>query len=261
MVTVYEHPLSPYAQKVKIALREKATAFEVAMPGGLGAGGAGSGIPGGQSPRRGASSGRRRNGDLRFHHHPGIYRGRWPTPPLLPAAPAERARVRMIEEVMDTHFEAINWGMGEINWFRRATGELAETLKANAARQTQGFFSWLEGQLGGREWFNGEAFGWGDLCVAPYVGTAIGVGHPPASGSILAAWVERCFARPSVAQTIQESRAFERGDVDVADLVAKGLFKREYRDHRLEWMIKSGGMDVVIKGMEADNIRFGPDFG
>ena len=64
-----------------------------------------------------------------------------------------------------------------------------------------------------------------------------------------------------MAQTIQESRAFDRGDVNVADLVAKGLFKREYRDHRLEWMIKSGGMEVVIKGLEADNIRFGPDFG
>lgn len=37
MITLYEHPLSPYAQKVKIALREKAIAFELAAPGGLGA--------------------------------------------------------------------------------------------------------------------------------------------------------------------------------------------------------------------------------
>ena len=41
MITLYEHPLSPYAQKVKIALREKGVAFEAALPGGLGAGGAG----------------------------------------------------------------------------------------------------------------------------------------------------------------------------------------------------------------------------
>ena len=46
-----------------------------------------------------------------------------------------------------------------------------------------------------------------------------------------------------------------------AGLVARGLFKREYRDHRLEWMIKSGGLEVVVKGLEAGNIRFGPDFG
>ena len=47
---------------------------------------------------------------------------------------------------------------------------------------------------------------------------------------------------------------------NVADLVAKGLFKREYRDHRLEWMIKSGGLDVVANGLERNNIRFAPDF-
>lgn len=42
--------------------------------------------------------------------------------------------------------------------------------------------------------------------------------------------------------------------------IGSPLFKREYRDHRLEWMIKSGGLDVVLKGLEADNIRFAPDF-
>ena len=40
MITLYDHPLSPYAQKVKISLREKGLAFEAPMPGGLGAGGA-----------------------------------------------------------------------------------------------------------------------------------------------------------------------------------------------------------------------------
>jgi glutathione S-transferase/RNA polymerase-associated protein len=46
----------------------------------------------------------------------------------------------------------------------------------------------------------------------------------------------------------------------VAELVAKGLFKREYRDHRLEWMIKSGGLQVVLEGLERQNIRFTPEF-
>jgi hypothetical protein len=35
-----------------------------------------------------------------------------------------------------------------------------------------------------------------------------------------------------------------------------GQFKREYRDHRLEWMIKSGGLAVVQEGLERDNVRF-----
>jgi glutathione S-transferase/RNA polymerase-associated protein len=40
MLKLYDHPLSPYAQKVKIALREKGQPFETLTPGGLGAGGA-----------------------------------------------------------------------------------------------------------------------------------------------------------------------------------------------------------------------------
>ena len=55
--------------------------------------------------------------------------------------------------------------------------------------------------------------------------------------------------------------AFDRGTSNVAEAVAQGLFKREYRDHRLEWMIKSGGVQVVIDGLAANNIRFTETFG
>jgi glutathione S-transferase len=260
MIILYEHPLSPYAQKVKIALREKGVAFEAAMPGGLGAGGA-AGEFVAASPR--AEVPALVDGEVRIFESNIILEyieDKWPAPALLPAGPAERARVRMLEEVMDTHFEAINWAMGEINWFRRAEGALAETLKAKAAEQTRGFFTWLERELAGRDWFNGEAFGWGDLCVAPYVFGAAGVGHPPVRGSALSAWLERIAARDSVAKTIAEARAFDGGMVDVASLVEQGLFKREYRDHRLEWMLKSGGVEIVLKGLEKGNIRFSPDF-
>ena len=35
---VFEHPLSPYAQKVKIALDEKGLAYETRMPAAIGTG-------------------------------------------------------------------------------------------------------------------------------------------------------------------------------------------------------------------------------
>jgi glutathione S-transferase/RNA polymerase-associated protein len=81
-------------------------------------------------------------------------------------------------------------------------------------------------------------------------------------GSKLAAWLARANARPSVASCVEEVAASARASAmpNVAELVEKGLFKREYRDHRLEWMIKSGGVDVVVKGLERRNIRFAPDF-
>ena len=260
MVTLYEHPLSPYAQKVKIALREKGVPFDLKLPEALGAGGAG-GVFLAASPRGEVPT--LIDGDTAVFDSTIILEyieDRWPTPPLLPSSPAERARVRMLEEIMDTHYEAINWGLGEVGWFKRADGELAATLVANAKRQTEGFFAWLEGQLGKRTWFNGETFGWGDLSVAPYVGGSIALGFSPAADSNLDQWFDRVMQRPAANQTITEARAFKTADFNVADLVAQGLFKREYRDHRLEWMIKSGGLEVVLKGLQADNIRFAPDF-
>src|ERR1700742_2264662 len=150
---VYEHPLSPYAQKVKIALDEKGIAYEAKIPVAIGSG---------QPDREFLRSNPRGevpsliDGDVRIFDSTIILEyieDKWPTPALLPATPAERARVRMLEEVMDTHYEPITWGMGELNWFRRAEGTLADNLRAKAAEQNQNFFSWLERQLGDRSWF------------------------------------------------------------------------------------------------------------
>lgn len=259
MIKLYDHPLSPYAQKVKISLREKGVPFETVLPDGLGAGGA-AGEFLAANPR--AEVPALIEGDVAIFDSTIILEyveDRFPTPPMLPATPADRARVRMIEEVMDTHVEAINWGLSEIRWFGRATGEAAEQLTARARAQTEGAYAWLEKRLGDKAWFNGDAFGWGDLSVVPYVNGSAGHGNPPAEGSRLAAWLARANARPSVAETNAEAARFSTAMRDVAGLVAQGLFKREYRDHRLEWMIKSGGVDVVIQGLARDNIRFTPD--
>ena len=111
---------------------------------------------------------------------------------------------------------------------------------------------------------NGAAFGWGDLSVVPYVNGSVGQGNPPLRGSKLSDWLERANARPSVAATNADMAAMASASTtmpNVAELVEKGLFKREYRDHRLEWMIKSGGAQVVMDGLARDTIRFSPTFG
>jgi glutathione S-transferase/RNA polymerase-associated protein len=263
LIRLFDHPLSPYAQKVKIALREKGVEFTTELPGGIGVGGA-AGEFVAANPR--AEVPALVDDDVRIFDSTIILEyieDNWQTPPLLPHGAAERARVRMLEEVMDTHFEAINWGLSEIRWFRRAEGAQAEALQAAAKKQTEGFFAWLEKQLGEREWFNGAAFGWGDLAVVPYLNGSAGHGHPPAEGSKLAAWLARANRRPSVQACVADIAALNAGGAtmpNVAELVEKGLFKREYRDHRLEWMIKSGGVEVVLKGLERDNIRFAPAF-
>src|SRR5579884_3694906 len=140
-VILYEHPLSPYAQKVKIALLEKGVPFEPRLPDFFG----GDATFAAASPRLEVPA--LLDGDTAVFDSTIILEyieDRWPAPPLLPRGAAERARVRMIEELCDTYYEAINWAVYEIRVFERATGELAARLLARAAEQVRGANAWLE---------------------------------------------------------------------------------------------------------------------
>ena len=254
---LYEHPLSPYAQKNKIALREKGVMFDVITPDGMGSGGGG-GAWLAANPR--AEVPTLVDGDVAVFDSTIIQdyiEERWPAPALLPVGVAARARVRMIEEVMDTQYEATTWGMMEVLVFRRVKGAAADALLARAHRQLVGLHAWLEAQLGTDLWFNGAEFGWGDIAVAPFVIGAVGFGAPPAPESRLAAWLARCLVRPSVALTAAESDAVAAAVAKaVPAAVEAGSFQREYRDHRLEWMLRSGGAQVVTDGLANGTIRF-----
>lgn len=261
MIVLYEHPLSPYAQKIKIALREKGIEFESKSPDVSG-GGFGGGEFIQANPR--AELPALIDGDVKLFDSTIILEyieDKWSKPPLLPSNPVERARVRTIEEVMDTYYEPINWGLGEIDFFSRAKGELAEKIVGNAKQQAAKCRQWLAKQLGDREWFNGDRFGWGDLCVVPHISVSSNAFKiAPEANSPLADWFNRVSIRPSVAQTVQEAKDSIAGLEQFANIVQQGTFKREYRDHRLEWMIRMGGLSVVLDGIEKDNIRFSYDF-
>ncbi|RUR74859.1 glutathione S-transferase family protein [Chlorogloeopsis fritschii PCC 9212] len=260
MIVLYEHPLSPYVQKIKIALREKGIEFESKAPEFSGGGFGGSEFlqanPRGEIPAL-------LDGDAKIFDSTIILEyieEKWTEPQLLPSNPLERARARTIEDVMDTYYEPINWGLGEINFFGRAKGELAETIVGNAKEQAAKCRQWLTKQLGDREWFNGDRFGWSDLCIVPHLNLSSTVfGIALEANSPLADWFKRVNVRPSVAQTLQEAKDSLAGLDQFSHLIEQGLFKREYRDHRLEWMIRMGGLQVVLDGIEKDNIRFSYD--
>src|SRR5438034_997584 len=151
MVKLYEHPLSPYAQKVKIALAEKGVPFEAEIPP----------LAGGDLGQFRALNPRLEvptliDGDTAVFDSTVILEyieDRWPTPPLLPKTPAVRAR-------------------------------------------------------------------------------------------------------PSVAAVVEAAAASMGGFEMLPQLIASGQFVREYRDHRLEWMMRSGGVEIVLDGMRKKNIRF-----
>jgi glutathione S-transferase/RNA polymerase-associated protein len=260
-LVVWEHPLSPYAQKVKIALAEKGLAFTAKTPQAIGSG---------ATPEmfrrlnfRGEVPvlmvGDRAIADSSIILE--LIEDLFPDPPLLPKEPFARARARTIEEVCDTHFEAINWGLSEIFNFKRAEGSLAEAMTARAGEQIGRLHDWLEQAFDQAGWLSGEAFGWADLCAVPFVQGACGFGFAPPSSSRLETWLGRCRARPSVSATFLAAKEAAGAMHSVAEIVAAGGFKRQYRDHRLEWMIRSGGIEVVQKGLERDNIRFNSEPG
>ena len=82
-------------------------------------------------------------------------------------------------------------------------------------------------------------------------------GAPPASGSRARrlARSRRCHARASP-RTFEAAAQSFGGFEMLPQLVESGHFRREYRDHRLEWMLRSGGVDIVLDGMRKGNIRF-----
>ena len=253
---LYEHPLSSYAQKVKIALREKGIDFTVETPAALGSGKA-DGKFAAASPRNEVPA--LIDGAARIFDSTVILEyleDKYPTPHLLSADPVRRAEARMIEEVCDTLYEAINWGLSEIRWFKRAEGAQAEKMKAIAATQTAELQDWLTDRLGDGPWFNGASFGWADVSAAPYVNRSFHYGFGTAPGSPLDKWRHRIRERPAGARTFREFEAACEHMGDAAARLASGAIRREYRDHRLEWMMKSGGVQIVLDGLAKHNIRF-----
>jgi glutathione S-transferase/RNA polymerase-associated protein len=242
--------------KVKMALLEKNLEFSAMIPEGLA-----NGTTGGDfvdaSPR--AEVPALIDGDVQLFDSTVILEyleDKWPTPALLPQAPAERARVRMIEDIMDSLYEPNNWGMMEVTGFKRASGALADKLVAFSTANIKQIQGWLNTQLDNRTWFNGDHFGWGDVAVAPYVNRSAAVGLGPEKGTRLSDWFERANERDSVAKVIDQMKQVMTNLPDFAALLADGKIKRQYRDHRLEWMIRGGGISIVQEGIDKDTIRF-----
>jgi glutathione S-transferase/RNA polymerase-associated protein len=256
MLKLYEHPLSAYAMKVKIALNEKGIEYETAIPDGMSTGTAG-GEFADANPR--AEVPTLVDGDFRVFDSTVILEyleEKWPSAPLLPKAPVDRARVRMIEDVMDTQYEQNNWGTFEVLRYKRASGALADKLLAYGKQNIEQLQAWLGRALGDRPWFNGDAFGWGDLAVIPYLNRSAGYGYLPPKGSTLSGWFERVNQRDSVARVKAQMQAAIDKMPDLSQMLASGQIVRQYRDHRLEWMIASGGLAVVVEGLEKGTIRF-----
>jgi glutathione S-transferase len=257
-IRFFEHPLSPYARKVKIVLYEKGIPFEriVVTPFTLRETDA-------AFPEFAAANPRLEvpcivDGEFRCFDSTIIVDyldEKWPDPPMLPKKPEDRARARMVEELCDTAIEAINWGLMEVRFFKRAEGAQAEQMSARAGTQLERMWDHLDPQLEGRPWFSGERFGRADASLIGHVVSAGLFGFALQDRHArMKEWCERCIAVEGVKRDQADLAAFMGGDALRG--MRKGLLKRQYRDHRLEWMLKAGGLDIVQRGLDKETIRF-----
>jgi glutathione S-transferase/RNA polymerase-associated protein len=257
MLVLYEFALSPFVQKVKTTLREKVVPFacrdvfddahrdELARVS-----------PRGEVPVL-------VDGEAAIFDSTIILdyiEEKWPEPPLMPADPAARAELRMLEEMCDTQVEAINYGMADVMTFPTGDGAAAETVAQNGRAQMAGIVALLARRLGDAEWFGGERFGRADICVLPHLNAAR-LMKTITLPERLGAWCRRCNARPSVKQTVAEIKPALAHYKAMIGRIREGTEARQFRDHRLDWLMRSGGTPIVLKRLEAGSIRFSTSYG
>jgi len=260
-LVLYDHPISPYAQKVRMALRLKNISFTAQTPKNFGFGRADA------EPAFSTANPRMEvptlmDGDFAVFDSSAILmylEDKFPERALLPTDARARAQARIIEQVIDRQYEPINWALGEVLWFGRAEGAEAERLKQNAHEQTAQIQSWLAAQLGDKPFFNGETIGYADVCVVPVLNSSVMRGNAPAEGSALQLWHVRVNEVPCVKETVDEGMAARQEMLLIfnKDTWAPGRCnRREYRDHRLEWMVKNGAIGIVTKGLRTTIFAF-----
>ncbi|URE36899.1 glutathione s-transferase [Musa troglodytarum] len=122
----------------------------------------------------------------------------WPDrAPLLPADPYARAQARFWADFVDMRF----FEYGSRLW------KLKGEAQAAAKEEFILILKLLEGELGAKKYFGGDAFGFVDIALAPFVSwfysyeTCAGFSIEEAAPKV-AAWGKRCMDRKSVANAV-----------------------------------------------------------
>jgi glutathione S-transferase len=255
---LYVNALSPYAQLCVITLNEKGVAFEKRVPTSFGGGD--------EDPELLAIN---PFAEVPALSHEGLsvfesgiifdyIETRWPEPKLMPPDAAGRAKSLMLQTVVAKLYDPINWGLTEIVMLGRVPPEKGLEIRSFAQRQAAGINTWLEQQLGNALWFAGEAFGAADIFVFPLLNGATRQALVP-DESPLTDWLERMRARPSVQTVLADAAAFMASQTPET-IAGWRTAKRQYRDSRIEWVIRTAGIDVIAEGLAAGRIVFSRDF-
>jgi len=190
---------SPFARKARIALLEKGVVLETVIDNPWNPGAQASAhnplgkIPVLLTPEDGAIFDSRVIVDYA--------EAKWPAPPVLPGDAMQRVAARQVEAVADGVCDAV-----VLIVLERARPEglrSADWVARQRAKVEAGVVD-VDGRLGGRPWFVGEAFGLADIavgCMLGYLDLRLPEFAWRAAAPRLANWFERIGARESFRAT------------------------------------------------------------
>jgi glutathione S-transferase len=256
-VTLYVNPLSSFANKCVIALLEKGVAFERKVPASFGTG---------QTDNDHLLANPFAEVPTLVHNGQSIFESSvifdyidtaWPNPPLMPNEPHRRARSLMIQTIMSTRYDPITWGMTELLTLGRVSGEQAAQVRRLAVHQASGINAWLTDQLGHQEWFEGERFGAADVFIAPHLLSAARAQLLPDNGALVS-WLERVSLRSSVAEIKLSTESF-MGSITPTGLENWKTVPRQYRDHRIEWVVRAAGVEFLAQRLASKSVFLSRD--
>lgn len=162
-----------------------------------------------------------------------------PRPPLLPAAPAARARCRALEHVADTHADALQF---LCFLFAARRPELRDEHPRAVAALTDAVrrhFAFLDGELDGREWLAG-GFSRADVALVPHVTSLVYLGEPVPERCVrLRGWLDRMRRRPSVERDAAAAMA-AWGRARASDDPFFRADRIHWRGERVEWALRLG---------------------
>ncbi len=249
---LHDHPISPYAMKIRTILYEKGIEFEkheVLTHSQI------------QELRRlnpRAEVPALVDGDTTLYDSKVIaeyLEETHPEPALLPKAPEARARCRVLELMADTELDAAVLVWSLFKFFRPAMAEQFPEVMQRAEASVRAHYAALDRALEGRPFFVGE-FSRADLAFAPHVGACAFMGLAPGEDTPhLAAWHARMTERESVQRVSQESIASIGQQHDDPFFDPERL---HWRSDRIEQLLRIGLGSWLLEELAADRAFLPP---
>jgi hypothetical protein len=164
--------------------------------------------------------------------------------------------MRTVEDLCDRGFDAVSYGYW-IAQLRKDAPE-ARTMTLAARDEFAQMMARLEHELGSREYFC-ETLSVADLAAICYVPSAGAMGLSMGAFPKLAQWTQRIRSVPAVAADGARLRKALASVHDIASELEGPDGKVHWRDSRLEWPIRRGFIDFVVREFRAGKMMFPPD--